>query len=262
MSPCSVGLATPIRCNRDRLFRQETVRHAPGGCVPRNEILQKHLEDVAWAGYAGASPQQQQVWQSPVVLASHFLLPQRLKRLTESTWREHPWSFASTIMAGWLRWVRRQTLHNCSSTTKPLRSPSKRCLWMHSNPSMRMVAWTSSKPQSAALMPTSPIFVGAKRRCMPRLQAFGPITKFVTQGQLTVAVDGSGGTHIALPADHLLWTSALMSLTNQATLDGATSNVWVSGDATESAMAELANRKWVAKVGADSLLFGSRCETR
>ena len=48
-----------------------------------------------------------------------------------------------------------------------------------------------------------------------------------------------------------------MSLTNQATLDGASSQtIWVSGDATESAMAELANRKWMAKVGADSLLFG------
>ena len=238
--------------------KREYARHFGVDVYSRNEILQKHLEDVAWAGYAGG------ITTTAAGMA-----------VTGGA------GIALSVTAG------TETLNRIDMARAPVE------LRKHNH--NRMVAMGASADvaqlfldNEAFTLTQQTLFVDALesvnadgrvdiiktavgsananvadfRRRQAQMYAaiskrFGPITKFVTQGQLTVAVDGSGGTHIALPADHLLWTSALMSLTNQATLDGASSQtIWVSGDATESAMAELANRKWVAKVGADSLLFG------
>ncbi len=238
--------------------KREYASHFGVDVYSRNEILQQHLEDVAWAGYAGG------ITTTAASMA-----------VTGGA------GIALSVTAG------AETLNRIDMTRAPVE------LRKHNHD--RMVAMGASADvaqlfldNDAFTLTQQTLFVDALesvnvdgrvdiiktavgsananvadfRRRQAQMYAainerFGPITKFVTRGQLTVAVDGNGGTHIALPADHLLWTSALMSVTNQATLDGASSQtIWVSGDATETAVTELGNRKWLAKAGADSMLFG------
>ena len=198
--------------------KREYATHFGVDVYSRNEILQKHLEDVAWAGYAGGittTAAGMAVTGGAGIALSVTAGTETLNRIDMARapveLRKH--NHSRMVAMGASADVAQLFLDNEAFTL------TQQTLFVDALESVNADGRVDIIKTAVGSANAN---VADFRRRQAQMYAaiskrFGPITKFVTQGQLTVAVDGSGGTHIALPADHLLWTSALMSVTNQAT---------------------------------------------
>lgn len=83
-----------------------------------------------------------------------------------------------------------------------------------------------------------------------------PIGRFSVSGQMVGATAVMGERLFALPVDHLLWTEGLDSLSQMmAKESGDARQLWIGGDATESAVAQLEAAGWTVHTRADAVLL-------
>ncbi|MBT6277539.1 MAG: hypothetical protein HOI95_25825 [Chromatiales bacterium] len=222
----------------------------------RNEILQKHLDDVAWAAYMGGITTSAASIAISGGVGTALSVASNADRLSRVDMTRPPVELRKSnhdalVAMGTSAEVADLLLNNDNFTL------TEQTLFVAALTAADGVAGRAGAVKVAVNTDNPNIALFRRRQAQMYATAHrdaGGLNRFITIGRLTGAVAANGSFILAVPVDHLRWTAAIDNLQREAaeSFNGDDRHLWLSGTASDLARAELTKLGWTVTTGAPS----------